>query len=454
MSELISEPTSDIQTNIGTATNPMGVTVDTSSSWFSNVYTGSPQALLSAGLIVPDQLRPQEGRRNGKTVFNPDGTPFPIGTARGWRTPGQLVITELDNGSYRVEITVPKEVQKTRLSARREAKRLESEESIDKNALAKALELRHIPLRHDFGLWLEDWQGTKSQLQAAGIGCGLSFPGEEGIGEEVHCKCPLGFHVEISAHYEKSKAMAGIFRAISRYVERQSKSRDFVSYAPGVSQFFDEHRFAINTYVGTAQALVASGLARHDQFPGQPGRGKTRCSYRADGSSANNSKYGWAMTIGRQGKNKFFVELPAPESEMANRERIAAEKKAQEATALATAKDERVRLRRVGQQLRVGPPAIDEFRADKKRDVDLYLRLLWCSITESGKGAFSLEIAKDGNVCERITRAFDSIRAAVQDATVVTDQKLVATIAQRSGIAGAVTGAEAESRLRLVVDNT
>lgn len=39
-----------------------------------------------------------------------------------------------------------------------------------------------------------------------------------------------------------------------------------------------------NSYQGTAEALVAAGLVRFDQLPGQPGRGKTIARYLPDGT--------------------------------------------------------------------------------------------------------------------------------------------------------------------------
>lgn len=53
-----------------------------------------------------------------------------------------------------------------------------------------------------------------------------------------------------------------------------------VPFAPGVD--LTRHPFS-NDYRGTQAALVAAGMARPDEFPGQPGRGKVMATYGPDG---------------------------------------------------------------------------------------------------------------------------------------------------------------------------
>lgn len=54
-----------------------------------------------------------------------------------------------------------------------------------------------------------------------------------------------------------------------------------VEFAPGVLLV---RAICSDDYTGTAEALLAAGLVRVDQLPGQPGNGLTMVSFHADGT--------------------------------------------------------------------------------------------------------------------------------------------------------------------------
>ncbi len=72
-----------------------------------------------------------------------------------------------------------------------------------------------------------------------------------------------------------------------------------IQFAPGVVL---TRTCSTDEYVGTADALVAAGVCRQDQLPGQPGRGKTMCTYFPDGSPKNRS----GSTPIREGAKKII----------------------------------------------------------------------------------------------------------------------------------------------------
>jgi len=76
-------------------------------------------------------------------------------------------------------------------------------------------------------------------------------------------------------------------------------------------------------YVGSAAALIAVGLVDRDQLPGQPGRGKTMCTY-YDGRPINqgvsntprDERY---LRVQRRGKDLFEVRKGLPDGERQRR---------------------------------------------------------------------------------------------------------------------------------------
>lgn len=183
---------------------------------YFDAFEGTIDALVNAGLIAPAELEPQERRAPGYTAFLPGGEPCPPGKG-AWRTPGYRAIRLLEDGTIRLEITVSKEVQAKRRAVKR-ALEYDAEQARINEALAKiGNELRGKALRMECGSRGESWTGTKAQLQAAGLGVGMLFPGEPGAKKRILCKCPMGFEFSVRQHSDKVKAAAGLFDAISWY---------------------------------------------------------------------------------------------------------------------------------------------------------------------------------------------------------------------------------------------
>lgn len=191
---------------------------------YFDAFEGTTDALVKAGLVAPAELEPQERRAPGYTAFLPGGEPCPPGKGV-WRTPGYRAIRLLEGGTIRLEITVSKEIQAERRAAKR-AHEYEAEQARINEVLAQVgNDLRGMELRMECGSWGESWTGTKAQLQAAGLGVGMFFPGEPGAKKKVVCKCPLGFEFEITQHIDKFKAAAGLFAAYSKYEPQETKEK-------------------------------------------------------------------------------------------------------------------------------------------------------------------------------------------------------------------------------------
>lgn len=68
-------------------------------------------------------------------------------------------------------------------------------------------------------------------------------------------------------------------------------------------------------YTGSAEDLIAAGLVTADQFPGQPGRGKTMCTYYAGAlvkKGAHHEHDEHYLSIRRYGRGKFEVIKGVP----------------------------------------------------------------------------------------------------------------------------------------------
>ena len=79
--------------------------------------------------------------------------------------------------------------------------------------------------------------------------------------------------------------------------------------------------------VGTAAELVAAGLVRLEELPGQPGRNKTMCTYRGEVQLPKGSQVARGQTsalcgyrqISRRGKDRYRVLLDVGDAEAARR---------------------------------------------------------------------------------------------------------------------------------------
>ncbi len=134
-------------------------------------------------------------------------------------------------------------------------------------------------------IWGDLIHGTKEQLMRLRIGRNIQFP--ESYRKRVKCLDPRGFPTEISVCSYKPK---GIFSASISFPGRSASLHDeaWKPYALGVERC--QHPYC-DEYRGSADSLVAAGLANDEFFPGQPGMGKVQVTLNADGTrrTCNNS---------------------------------------------------------------------------------------------------------------------------------------------------------------------
>ena len=130
--------------------------------------------------------------------------------------------------------------------------------------------------------WGDSIYGTKEQIQALGVGVGLSFPGEIGCPRRRKMKVPdpRGFLAEIERADYRGE---GLFYVAIPLFENHPRPELMAQqpYAPGVTK---SEQVSSDEYCGTAEALVALGLVQIDQLPGQPGMRKVRVRILPDGS--------------------------------------------------------------------------------------------------------------------------------------------------------------------------
>lgn len=170
--------------------------------------------------------------------------------------------------------------------------------------------------QYDWGEW---WEGTKQQLQAVGIGLGVSFPGEPGAPKKlVHTIDARGVKVDIQSRAYNTPH--GVFWATSPYVDRADRFSEGddppIEYAPGV--VLVRHWHGIDEFRGAVTELAACGLIEEHQLPGQVGRGKTRCTYLPDGTAkphGQSSKVSGTKTVIRRGASRFIIEVQVSDEE-------------------------------------------------------------------------------------------------------------------------------------------
>lgn len=403
--------------------------------WVCDVYRGTADALVAAGLIALPQLQPQNGRRARYTVFLPDGSPCPP-TQRAWRDPGYKTIFQVNDGTCIVEVTVPKEMQGWRRKAEKAEKHEREQQRINEALAECGQQYRNWELKHEYsggaigGSWhasYEWWEGTKEQLQREDIGVGMAFPGEPGGPKELYCKCPLGFDVRVylpDSSYAPGKAAARIYTAQSWYVPHVQGPKQFSQYAPGVllEVWTLSGWRGRDSYYGSAEALIAAGLVPSLAFfPGQPGMNKMHATYRKDWTAATNSPRNvFGAAIHKRGKgNQFCLELAVSEAEEKRRDEVYKkhDKDTSERAKLLAA--ERKQLRQG-----VSPGKSDEeFRAKRAETAEALIDFLWLQVFAVVEGGLSLDIPKDGELWEDLGEAFQTIRDAVQEADIVRDKK-------------------------------
>lgn len=404
-----------------------------STYWFCDAYVGSADALIQAGHITAGELAPQPGRPLGKMAFLSSGEPCPP-SRRAWREPGYKTISLNEDGTYRVEVTVSKELQAWRRKQDAAADAEREQQRIVKEIAEDGHKYRNWTLRHEYGGGSESWEGTKAQLQAEGIGVGLNFPGEPGAPEELQCKCPLGFDVRVFLPtYPRAKAAAGIYMAQSFYVPRVKHPKQYVTHARGVLRevWSPDGWLSSDFYTGSAEALVDAGLVPDaSYFPGKPSRNKVQCAYRKDWTPATTANgQDWGATLHKRGKHgQFAVELPVTSQE---EERRRAARKALEEEVKRDEESLAAERRQLRQAADRTEKSVEEFRAERARFAEISLKFLFSEVFGKSDGALSFDIEEGGEAWEDLAHAFQTIRDAVQQVNVLRDGKHAAAVHTR-----------------------
>ena len=133
------------------------------------------------------------------------------------------------------------------------------------------------------------------------------------------------------------------------------------AHAPGVKKTFSTWA---DCYTGTSEALVAAGLARFDQFPGQPGMRKMRVTIFPDGTMPTGAPTGnhgarylpGSKSIERATKTTYRVTVVIPDDE--EEARLLVAKLVEEGWTLAEMRQaiSDSRLVEFDQRMRVPPP--------------------------------------------------------------------------------------------------
>lgn len=127
--------------------------------------------------------------------------------------------------------------------------------------------------------WGDSIVGTKAELQAFGLGVGLSFPGEAGgPRHELRVRDARGFAVSISRQWTGSEEYG------ARIKFPHWPGRPSAQWAPAFPGVKRRERRWGDEYLGSGDDLAAAGLVLVGQLPGQPGRRKVRVTIYADGT--------------------------------------------------------------------------------------------------------------------------------------------------------------------------
>lgn len=169
-------------------------------------------------------------------------------------------------------------------------------------------------LMFEQGSHWEELHASKEQLQSFGIGTGLAFPGEGKAAKVVRTADPRGYSTRIE------RAEGSHFRALISYPRAESSRTNFTApHIDGLVPEDDSYPHG-DCYTGTAAAIVAAGLARLDQIPGQPGAAKGRVCILPDGSvckagSDRRRDTPGAVLITLKGKTLFRIVVNTSELE-------------------------------------------------------------------------------------------------------------------------------------------
>jgi hypothetical protein len=408
--------------------SPIAAVAHTVGEDHDDVYEGSSQALIAAGLIQSADQLVAQGRCRASYLL-PNGERVQRGALGSHRaSAGFREVSLVAPDFYRVRLTVSAEEQaKRRIAGRvkREAKSAEYEAA--------------QPLDHRFTDTEERWVGTREQLRAVGIGVGIDFPGDNGTSprKNVETTDAEGFSVSIRAGSMMSGERPGPthrFYVSSPYLPedgKQARSRyrsDLAGeVAPGVSLETICHS---NFYRGTAEALVAAGLLRRDQFPGQEGRAKHRACYYADGAPVTGLVSMGRLPAGcyavtKCGTKNFELQLLVDKDEQKRREQKECDALLAERNRNAQARLDRIAVRR---SLEEGgaPDSVESFRTKRMGRVEAVLATVWAELFCGSEGAYSFDVDEESDSFEDLTEAFELIRQAVETAPVRIDRSLLA----------------------------
>lgn len=167
--------------------------------------------------------------------------------------------------------------------------------------------------------WGEFILGTKRELRGLGIAVGMAFPGElGGPARRMTVRDPRGFKTVLerfdSERYSACISLPG----------REREPEQLTDFAPGVQL---SSCGWCDFFVGTAEDLAMAGLARLDQFPGQPGARKVTVTIFADGTVPSGPPTAYlkradevgAKRITRASKNTFCICVRVDEATGASR---------------------------------------------------------------------------------------------------------------------------------------
>ena len=165
--------------------------------------------------------------------------------------------------------------------------------------------------------------GTREQLLDLGIGVGQRYPGEPGAAKWItHVNDPRGFDVRLVRHADLSgRFTASVY--FPGWPQEPSECGPVEPFSEGVTR--QSFYLYADAFVGSQGALVAAGVAAPDQFPGMPGRLKTRVTVFPSGEipdtrmgcSKREARLPGAKRIERlpNGLYRVIVRLPQDEEE-------------------------------------------------------------------------------------------------------------------------------------------
>lgn len=266
-------------------------------------FVGTGAALVAAGLTQFSQLPGQPGRPKHSVSYRPAGGGRESGEP-WFRVPGYVAIRRLKDDLFALHLTVSREEQ-IRRAPETHARRVHESQQVNYQQCQ----------------WGDLITAPKHKLQELGIGIGMKFPGEPGGPKRtLHTTDPRGFPVEICLDYSGPGFCARI-RFPDRSGSPWSSKASWQEVAHGVKK--RPYGTSAEEFVGTASALIAAGLARDGQFPGQPGMRKMRVTVLPDGTAPTNAgttrgaAQPGAKWIERRGSTTYsvFVRLPREEEE-------------------------------------------------------------------------------------------------------------------------------------------